>query len=163
MDTYDPIPQSPTPRPDGQNVTLTSQRTLAQPEPGKAQVYFIQDDGPGGNHQHATLRIGLGGTWVCAYKQNSYFTVTVEPGEHHCCANGQSNDSPRQYVALAYFTAVPGMTYYFRTQFMAGLTTRYPVYPYLELDRPDSDEANYLIATFPVSVSHPYTQESPRQ
>jgi hypothetical protein len=51
-----------------------SQHALAEPEPGKALVHFIQDDGPEGNHQHATLRIGLDGAWVGAYKHNSYFS-----------------------------------------------------------------------------------------
>jgi len=131
------------------------QQTSAQPEPGKAMVYFIQDDGPGGDHQHYTLRIGLDGTWVGAYKHNSYFTVSVEPGEHHVCANVQSNSSAGLNLALAHFTAEPGKVYYFRTQFLAGLTTQYPVYPYLVLDQPDSDQAKYLIASYPLSVSQP--------
>lgn len=125
-----------------------SQQTLAQPAPGKATVYFIQDDGPGGNHQHYTLRIGLDGAWVGAYKHNSYFTVSVRPGEHHVCANVQSNSSAGQNLAFAHFTAEPGKVYYFRTQFLAGLTTLYPVYPYLVLDQPDSDQAKYLIASY---------------
>jgi hypothetical protein len=131
------------------------QQTLAQPEPRKATVYFIQDDGPGGNHQHYTIRIGLDGVWVGAYKHNSYFTVSVGPGEHHVCANVQSNSSAGLNLALAHFTAEPGQVYYFRTQFLAGLTTQYPVYPYLELDQPDSDQAKYLIASYPPSVSQP--------
>jgi hypothetical protein len=47
----------------------------AQPESGKAIVYFIQDDGPWGEHQHYVLKIALDGAWVGAYKNNSYFTV----------------------------------------------------------------------------------------
>lgn len=133
--------------------TEFSQQPPAQPEPGKARVYFIQDDGPGGNHQHYTIRIGLDGAWVGAYKHNSYFTVLVEPGEHHVCANVQSKSSAGLNLALAHFTAEPGKVYYFRTQFLAGLTTQYPVYPYLVLDQPDNDQATYLIATFPLSVS----------
>jgi hypothetical protein len=45
-----------------------SQSAPVMPDPRKALVYFIQDDGPQGNHQHATLRIGVDGTWVGAYQ-----------------------------------------------------------------------------------------------
>jgi hypothetical protein len=133
-----------------------TQHTLAQPEPGKARMYFVQDDGPLGNnhHQHYTIKIGLDGAWVGAYRQNSYFTVSVEPGEHHVCANVQSNGPARAYLALAHFTAEPGKVYYFRTQFLSGGLTLY-VYPYLKLDQPDSDQARYLIASYPLSVSSP--------
>jgi hypothetical protein len=130
--------------------TETPQSAPAQPEPGKALVYFIQDDGPMGNHQHATLRIGLDGAWVGAYKHNSYFSVSVEPGERHVCVTAQP-DRPG-LVALAHFTAEPGKVYYFRTQLMAGINTIYPIAPHLDLDQPDSDQAKYLISSFPVSV-----------
>jgi len=136
------------------DVTEVAQSAPAQPDPSKALVYFIQDDGPGGGHQHYTVRIGVDGAWVGAYKHNSYFTVSVEPGEHHVCANVQSKSSAGLNLALAHFTAEPGKVYYFRTQFLAGLNTQYPIYPYLALDRPDSDQALYMIATYPVSQSH---------
>jgi len=125
----------------------------AQPDPAKALVYFIQDDGPMGNHQNATLRVGLDGKWVGAYKHNSYFSVSVEPGEHHVCVNVQPYLPG--LVALAHFTAEQGEVYYFRTQLFAGLATQYPTPPHLDLDRPDSDQAKYLIASYPVSVSQP--------
>src|ERR1039458_8277054 len=59
-----------------------SQHTLAQPEAGKTLVYFIQDIGAvnciGGC---MTTRIGLDGAWVGANQHNSYFSMSVEPGE----------------------------------------------------------------------------------
>jgi hypothetical protein len=121
-------------------------------ESGKARVYFIQDDGPGGKYQHATVRIGVDGAWVGAYKHNSSFAISVDPGEHHVCATVQSEP---WNLALAHFTAEAGKAYYFRTQFLAGLRTLYPTYPNLLLERPDSDQAMYLIANFPRSVSQP--------
>jgi hypothetical protein len=132
--------------------TEKSQPAAAQPDPAKALVYFIQDDGPLGNHQHATLRIGLDGKWVGAYKHNSYFSVSVEPGEHHLCVNVQQPSLPG-LIALAHFTAEQGEIYYFRTQLIAGIATIYPTPPHLDLDRPDSDQAKYLIATLPIGVS----------
>jgi hypothetical protein len=135
-------------------VTLDkSEHTLAQPEVGKALVYFIQDDGLYGNHEHFTVRIGLDGAWVGAYKNNSYFAVSMSPGEHHLCANVQSQFSVGSLVALAHFTAEAGKVYYFRTQFLGGMTSNEPIPPYLSLDQPDSDQAKYLIDSYPLSVS----------
>jgi hypothetical protein len=140
----------------------SSDHALPQPEPGKALVYFIQDDGPDGDRQHYTVRIGLDGAWAGAYKSNSWFAVPVEPGEHHVCANVQSNSSAALNVALAHFTAEPGKVYYFRTRFLAGLATLYPIHPYLALDQPDSDQARYLIALFPLSGAQP-TNSQPKK
>ena len=130
-----------------------SQHTMAQPEAGKAQVYFIQDEGPIDNRQHYTLKIGLDGAWVGAYKTNSWFSVPLEPGEHHVCAAVQSNSDFGNIVALAHVVAEPGKSYFFHTRFLAGIPSSVP--PYLVLDPVDSDEAKYLIAAFPLSVSHP--------
>ena len=84
------------------NVKLDeSQHALAQPEPGKALVYFIQEKGA--DAFGVTTKIGLDGTWVGASKNSSYFAVSVEPGEHHVCANVQSfRGHP---VGLVHFTA----------------------------------------------------------
>lgn len=142
------------PRDASFRVTLDeSQPTLKPAEPGKATVYFVLDDGPWGQYQHYVLKVGLDGAWVGAYKRNSYFTVSVEPGEHHVCANVQSNSSAGTLLALAHFTAEPGKVYYFRTQFLAGTRALYPAQSLLALDPLDSDEAKYLIASYPLSVS----------
>jgi hypothetical protein len=122
------------------------------PKPGKALVYFIQDSGPDGHRQHYTLRVAVDGAWVGAYRQNSYFVVPIDPGEHHVCAESQSGTAASKNLALAHFTAEAGKTYYFSTKFMAGVTTMYPISPSLVLDRPDSDEAAYLIATYPLGL-----------
>ena len=74
---------------------------LTQPEPGKALVYVIEDDGVanriiGGN---ITWRVGLDGAWVAALKRHSpYTTFSVTPGEHHLCVNWQSS---LEYLAKA--------------------------------------------------------------
>lgn len=101
-------------------------------------------------------RIGLDGAWVGANKNNSYFFVYVEPGEHRVCANVQS--SLTYPMELTHFTAEAEKTYYFRVRVVP---TSYGVY--LFLNPVDSDEAKYRIAAFPLSISHPYTQEAPRQ
>jgi len=129
-----------------------SQHTLAQPEPGKARVYFVQDIGVV-NCLGAclTTKIGLDGSWVGADQHNSYFSVSVEPGEHHVCANRQSHFArANQMVALAHFTAEAGKVYYFRTRTFGD---KYQAL--LDLEPVDSDQAKYLIASYPLSVSHP--------
>jgi len=119
-----------------------AQHTLAQPEPGKALVYFIQEKG-------AVSRIGVDGAWVGANKNSSYFAVSVEPGEHHLCASVQSFRG--RPVGLLHFTAEAGMVYYFSVRVIFGEATN----PYLFLGAVDSDQAKYLIATLPLSVSNP--------
>jgi len=142
------------------DVTFTVRMDLshasAEPEPGKARVAFIQDDGPWGEQQHYVMKIGLDGAWVGAYKQNSYFTVSVDPGEHHVCANVQSKASIGLQLALAHFTAEPGRIYYFRTRFFAGMPGIESAPPHVDLETVDSDEAKYLMASFPqITVSQP--------
>src|SRR5579862_2157911 len=61
----------------------------AQPPQGKALVYFIEDDNDFGSVPKPTTRFGLNGQWLGATHGNSYFSVTVDPGEHHVCANWQ--------------------------------------------------------------------------
>lgn len=62
-----------------------SQHTLAQPDPGKARVYFLQDAGTNMTLGYPTVKLAIDGTWVGANHGNSYFSVSVEPGEHHVC------------------------------------------------------------------------------
>jgi hypothetical protein len=134
--------------------SITSERTtspMKAPQPGMAVVYFIEDDGSEGG-PHYTIRVALDGSWVGAYKQNAYFAISVPAGEHHICANVQSGQSAGKIYAFAHFNAEPGKVYYFRTQFLGGI---YPVPRLLGLDPIDSDEATYLISSFPQSTAAP--------
>ncbi len=122
-----------------------SRHTLAAPEPGKARIYFIQEIGEisclGGC---VKTKIGIDGAWVGVVQRNSYFSVSVDPGEHHLCA------TPGRMTALAHITAEAGKSYYFRTR--AFLTNEQNLFDFVPID---SDEAEYLIARYPLSVSHP--------
>lgn len=131
------------------NVSTEISHASAEPEPGKARVVFIQDDGPWGGHQHYVTKIGLDGAWVGAYKQNAYFTVSVDPGEHHVCANVQSKSAFGLLLALAHFTAEPDKIYYFRTRFFGGMPGVTTAPPYVDLETVDSDEAKYRMTSFP--------------
>ena len=110
-------------------------------------VYVIQDLGSvrclG---ECITNRIGLDGVWVGATENNSYVYFSVDAGEHHLCANPQSDmKSVSRMAALAHFTAEPGKIYYFRVRTSGNLGQ-------LLLDPLDSDEGRLLIASYPLSV-----------
>jgi hypothetical protein len=117
-----------------------TQHTVAQPHPGKALVYFIQEKG-------SDALIGLDGAWVGQTKKSSYFAVSVEPGEHHVCAEVRTpRGIPGVPVGFLHFTAEAGNVYYFDARVVYGAES------YLFLGAVDSDEARYLINSLPLSV-----------
>jgi hypothetical protein len=131
-------------------VTLDeSRKTLVEPEPGKARVYFFQDAGTSVTLGYPTAKLGMDGVWVGANHGNSYFSVSIDPGEHHLCATLQSS-LVAQRVALAHFTAAVGKIYYYRMRLIMSRSMEL-----LELDPIDSDQGKYLIASFRLSVSTP--------
>jgi hypothetical protein len=119
------------------------------PEPGKALVYFIHDAGTSALFAYPTTKHGLDGAWVGANHGNSYFAVSVGPGEHHLCASLQSSlvDDRAEF---AHFTAEAGKVYYYRTRLIMSRSVEL-----LELEPIDSDQGKYLIASFPLSVATP--------
>jgi hypothetical protein len=125
-----------------------SRHTLVQPDPGKAQVYFVQDIGAVNCLGSCSTRIGVDGEWVGANQHNSYFSLPVEPGDHHVCVNMAPQFSPHS-VALAHFTAEAGKVYYFRVRPFWGKDQL------LSLDLVDADEGKYLVTYYPLCVSHP--------
>jgi len=92
----------------------------ALPAAGKAQIVFIETlDRTWGCLGCGTpsTRFGVDGTWVGANQGKSYFTVDVEPGEHHLCTGWQSVFGHlKEMVGLASFTAEAGKVYYFEAQ-----------------------------------------------
>jgi hypothetical protein len=131
-----------------------SKHAIAQPEAGKALVYMIQDMGtancPGAC---ITTRVGLDGAWIGANQHNSYFSFSVEAGEHHLCVNRQSSVGWLAHmIGLAHFTAEAGKTYYFRARTSLGENA----VEFLDINPLDSDEGRYLVASYPLSVSHPH-------
>ena len=124
----------------------------AQVQAGKALVYFIQDTGiihrvfwQGAG---VVSRIGMDGAWVGADKGDSYFSIQVEPGEHHLCVAPQGG---LDKVELAHFSAEAGKTYYFRTRILGGVGDG-SGFVLLQIEPVDSDEAKFLMAADPVSV-----------
>jgi hypothetical protein len=128
-----------------------SQHTLALPEAGMALVYIIQERGIQCGPGQCITKVGLDGAWVGAFKNNSYFSASVEPGEHHMCANAQTSGGLGELKGLVHFTAEAGKVYYLRMY--ADRLDNYPAI--LDIGPIDSDEAKYLIVTSPLSVSQP--------
>jgi hypothetical protein len=123
-----------------------SKHALAQPDSGKALVYFIQDFGEiACIGKCGTTRIGLDGDWVGVIQHNSYFSAAVDAGEHHVCAYMGG-----QRLAFAHLTAEAGKVYYFRTRDFTRINQGV-----FDLDALDEDEAKYLIYIYPLAVSHP--------
>ncbi len=70
--------------------TDPAQHPIAQPEQGKALIYFLQDDRDFAARPRPTTRFGIDGSWVGATHGNSYFYTAVDPGERHLCASWES-------------------------------------------------------------------------
>jgi hypothetical protein len=98
-----------------------------------------------------TTRFGLDGGWVGATKGDSYFTLTVDPGERNLCASMQSAPSNRkkEFTHVASFTAEAGKVYYFEAQI-----TIVPI-PSLELSQLSEAEGKYRLKAWKFSTSKP--------
>jgi hypothetical protein len=98
--------------------TKKDQPPPAPPDPGKAQIVFVEDNAqmltP---FKYVTVRFGMDGAWVGADYGDSYFVMTVDPGVHHLCSSVQSSNSLlKKSIDMATFTAEPGKVYYFAAQ-----------------------------------------------
>jgi hypothetical protein len=120
---------------------------VVQPGPGKALVYFIHDAGSGMVFAYPTLKMGVDGAWVGANHGDSWFSVNVDPGEHHVCATLQSS-IVEDRAEFVHFQAETGQVYYYRTRLVMSKEVEL-----LELEPIDSDQGKYLIASYPLSVS----------
>ena len=115
-----------------------SQHPLIQPETGKALIYVIN-----GTNGYIS-KVGADGTWVGANRPKSYFSFSVDPGDHHICASMQGDHF--QGTATS-FTAVAGQVLYFRLSLKEG--------PYWQLKAIDPAQGQFLIASSALSASQP--------
>jgi hypothetical protein len=150
--------QSPSPNPTAAcgpgNVSFKvkldgNRQTQTPPDAGKARVYFIHESGGTGTVGYPTTKFGVDGAWVGANHANSFFSVSVDPGQHHVCVALQSSLVDSR-VELAHFRAVAGETYFFRTRLVMSREVEL-----LVLEPIDSDQGKYLIDLFSLSVSRP--------
>jgi len=131
-----------------------SSHPVTQPEPGKALVYFLQDDKVFVSRPRPTVKWGMDGNRVGATQADNYFYLSVDPGEHHLCTEWESAMliNARSQSAAAHFTAKAGQIYYFRAQDFYG---RESGAANMKLGPVDSDEAQLLMTQFGFNTSHP--------
>ena len=106
--------------------TTKNSAPLAAPEAGRAQIVFIESLESSGMYLGGTpsTRFGIDGAWVGANKGNSYFVVSVAPGEHHLCVNWQSHvQGKNPPVGMSSFTAEAGKTYFFEVKITRKFTS----------------------------------------
>jgi hypothetical protein len=137
--------------------TSNSPRALAKPDAGKALIYFLQDDTYFDARPRPTTRFAIDGTWIGATHGDSYFHVSIDPGEHHLCANWQSYAGPVGLgigpdTAAAHFNAEPGGIYFFAARNHGGLHSGLAG---IELLSTDSDQAQLLMSRFALASSRP--------
>jgi hypothetical protein len=138
----------------------SSQTPAPEVEAGKALIYVVEDQ-KFKAVKDVTARVGLDGAWVGATRGDSFLFFSVEPGEHHLCADWVSSFlTYGRNVALFGFTAEAGKTYYFRARTMGGppsMTDRNGLgdSASIDLDLVNSDEGRLLVESSTLSVSHP--------
>lgn len=129
-------------------------------ESGKALVYVIEDQRFKGAKE-VTVRIGLDGAWVGATRGDSYLFFAAEPGEHHLCGNVTPGVlSSGRTTSLFGLTTEAGKTYYLRARTTGGPSSALEHNGLndmlsIDLDLVNKDEGKFLVASSPVSVSHP--------
>jgi hypothetical protein len=87
---------------------------FAGPAAGKALIVFSESM-PNEMRVQTTTRFGVDGAWAGATKGDSYFTLSVDPGEHNLCASMQSapNRMKKTFTQMQTLTAEAGKVYYF--------------------------------------------------
>lgn len=137
------------------NVDEDKTHPITEPDSGKSVVYIFADAqrGPMVTYMSsAVVRVGLDGAWVGASRRNSYFSFTIEPGEHRLCSDMQIGSAKVHPIGWATtFNAEAGKSYYFRIKF----EERYDRPPYLELERIDGAAGMFLISSSSHAISNP--------
>ena len=98
------------------DVKLEKRQPLpAGPESGSAQIVFIETLDKAGTCMHciSTTRIGVDGKWAGANEGNSYFAISVPPGEHNLCTDVQSRSGKLQ-LGMGTLTAEAGKMFYYK-------------------------------------------------
>ncbi|MGA2350670.1 MAG: DUF2846 domain-containing protein [Terracidiphilus sp.] len=126
----------------------------AQPESGKALIYFIEDASNFNSILKPTTRAGIDGKWVGATHGNSYLFFSIDPGVHHLCASWQSNVGleKNRKTAAAHFSTEAGSVYYFEIKNTYFRTDSSETTD-MSLNPLDSDEGQLLINKFALSTS----------
>lgn len=128
-----------------------TRHAIEPPVAGQATVYFIQESGF--SHvigPYPTTKIGIDGKWVGANNKNSYFSITLPPGEHHLCAATQSHQIVN-HTELAELHVEAGKIYFYRSRIFFS---KYGP-DYLTIEPVNPDEARYLIESSALATASP--------
>ena len=129
---------------------------LAPPiEKDKARIYVIESYGgqPAPMYGGPIYRVGVDGHWVGAERAQSYLYFSVTPGKHHLCINWQSRlVGSNRLIWLNSVMAHAGQTYYFQAVPMQDYDSG--TMGISQLGLLDSDEAQLLLAKYPLAVSN---------
>lgn len=135
--------------------TDKKQHPAPKPEAGKAMLYVLEQQkrDPQVNYfWNATMRIGLDGAWVGATKGESYLFFPIEPGTHRLCIQWQSSlGSQSKLGSATSIEADAGKIYYFRVTVEERVKRSFAV----KLEPIDEADAQFLISSLALSVSHP--------
>jgi hypothetical protein len=137
--------------------TQKGQPAPAPPETGKAQIVFVENENRMlGPFMYATVRFGLDGAWAGATNNNSYFAVTVDPGEHHLCVSWQSAlPMLKKSIDVASFTAEPGKVYYFAANVRVIPTGENSADYEFNLSQLSDDEGRYRLKAWKLATAKP--------
>jgi len=92
--------------------THMSKTALPAPDAGKALIVFIQPKRQLACVGCSAQRYAMDGQWVGATQQDSYFTLQVEPGQHHFCSTGPMPNE----IAIRTYEVKAGMTYFLQAR-----------------------------------------------
>ncbi|MGD0890637.1 MAG: DUF2846 domain-containing protein [Terracidiphilus sp.] len=124
------------------DVKFLKSSSAAPLEPGKARVYFLEEDINLRFITH-TSRIDVDGKPMGATHGDSYFYFSVDPGVHHLCATTQFGvSSDEASTGLLHFTAEAGGVYYFEMKNLSWPEGDAHDVSFLPLD---SDQGEYLV------------------
>lgn len=129
--------------------------SITAPEAGKAIVYVVEHEKRDDGTLHigaTTTRVGLDGKWQGANHGQSYFSFSIDPGEHHLCVDWQSSlPELSKLGSAATLNAEAGKTYYFRATI--DVRDKHPADVLLE--PVDPAEGQFLISASALSISRP--------
>jgi hypothetical protein len=129
--------------------TESSSQPALQPQPGKALVFVI-------SQVWRPLRVGMDGSWVGADAAHSYLSFSVDPGEHHFCAEGKLfSASKGKQISLNSFVVESGKTYFLRARMVPTWRVDTKARDLFDLELINPDQGQFFLETLPHSVSHP--------
>jgi len=129
----------------------------APPAAGKAQIVFIETSTRSGrwvpfSGSDFTLRFGIDGKWVGATGNKSYFTVDIDPGEHHLCASAQGSGHAKNMIGVKSFTAEVGKVYFYEFKIGNQVDGQGFNHYSSELSKLDDDEGTFRVKAYSLSA-----------